>query len=233
MSFDLEEWSATVDPLGDEDDLDRGAAANFVDPISPTDNSAAFDEYEDDPDFFDGRSFMPKPNDWKEIPFTKIPTVSWDMARSNFWEHAQKEINFFINKIKSMRDPTTKDKMDNVVQVLVGPRSDLFHAFQKICPVASYYEFAQWIGAFYFSCHMGKNYNKLCQTRRVDSKDFADPEDYDIIWNNIEDYAKGHAYKKRAWKLIQEALNTTLKENFLPSPKELKQQICVDDDKAL
>ena len=87
----------------------------------------------------------------------------FDMARSNFWKHGMKEIKYFIKKIKAIKDPSAKNKFDKVVNLLAGPNSELFHAYRKISPGTSYLEFVEWIGAFYFSVHMGKitiNYAK-------------------------------------------------------------------------
>ena len=67
----------------------------------------------------------------------------------------------------------------------------------------------------------------------MDTAKFADPKVYNTIWGDVENYAKGHALKKRFWKVIQDVLNTTLREHFLPTPSELKLQIYIDDDNSL
>lgn len=57
--------------------------------------------------------------------------------------------------------------------MIAGPDSDFFHVFKEIVingkdtdgtdevkPV-TFLDFAEWLGAFYLSCFMGKSYSKL------------------------------------------------------------------------
>ena len=80
---------------------------------------------------------------------------------------------------------------DQIVTFLAGPDSDLFHAYKKIVHDATYSDFAEWLGAFFFSCRMGQNYNKLSGKSRIDSSDFADAKDYNHVWRMMDRYAKG------------------------------------------
>lgn len=42
---------------------------------------------------YEGKSFPPKPSDWREIPANTIPSiVSFDMAKGQFWDHGQTDI---------------------------------------------------------------------------------------------------------------------------------------------
>eukprot|EP00984_Skeletonema_dohrnii_P022422 scaffold11552_cov76-Skeletonema_dohrnii-CCMP3373.AAC.3 len=49
----------------------------------------------------------------------EIPQVTYDMAKIEFWEHGQTEIDFFLRKIYSSREiyGQTED-LDNVVALL-------------------------------------------------------------------------------------------------------------------
>ena len=82
-------------------------------------------------------------------------------------------------------------------------------------------------------CIRGKNYSKLCNTNRDNTDDFAVAKEYNQIWKFMENYAKGNIYKHPSWTMLQDALNDTVKENFLMSPRKSPMQLCLDDDKAL
>ena len=59
-----------------------------------------------------------------------------------------KEIKYFIKKIKAIKDPSAKNKLDKVVKLLASPNTELFHAYMKTFPGTSYLEYTDWIGAF-------------------------------------------------------------------------------------
>ena len=42
-----------------------------------------------------------------------------------------KEIKYFIKKIKAIKDPSAKNKLDKVVNLLAGPNSELFHGSRQ------------------------------------------------------------------------------------------------------
>ena len=131
MSFSFEEWSSTNHLFGNDDDTDKGAAAHFVGSNTNDDDDMLYDELEDDPEYFEGGAFLPRPKDWKDISFNEIPQVTFDMARSKFWKHGMKEIKYFIKKIKAIKDPSAKNKLDKVVNLLAGPNSELFHGSRQ------------------------------------------------------------------------------------------------------
>ena len=54
-----------------------------------------------------------------------------------------------------------------------------------------------------------------------------------LQWSMMDRYSKGDPYKARTWQMFQDSLNSTLKDNFIPTPKQLALQICLDDDKGL
>eukprot|EP00956_Cyclotella_meneghiniana_P026500 scaffold57405_cov20-Cyclotella_meneghiniana.AAC.1 len=80
---------------------------------------------------------------------------------------------------------------------------------------------------------MNKNYGKLDKHNRIDNNGLAGIESYNTVWRKFEAHGKGSPYHQRSWSLLQESLNKTLKQNFLPTPKEMPLQICLDDDKGL
>ena len=246
MTFDTSFFDVECEDAEDEaffftDSANANAAREWE--SNPAWDDDKFDDWEDFENW-DGMGmddvrmvFNPKPKDWRHVPFTNVPKVTMDKARNDCWENAKKEINFIRDKIESMNVSGATNDMEKVALLLCGRDSNLFHHWKKIVGSSyptTYLDFAEWIGAFYFSCHMGKNYTKLEKATRVDTDDFASSIDYNKVWNCMEEYAKGNPFKDRSWMLFQDALNSTLKENFLPSPKELaKQIICLDDDKAL
>ena len=86
------------------------------------------------------------------------------------------------------------DKMDSVVNALLSRDSNLLHCFKKIVTGSTSMDYANWLGAFYFSTHMGKNYGKLCKTHRFNNNNFANAEDYNKVWLKVEGYKKGSPY---------------------------------------
>ena len=51
------------------------------------------------------------------------------------------------------------DNLEKLVEILCGESSDLFHIFKKIIKEATFEDFAQWFGAFLFSCLLNMNYS--------------------------------------------------------------------------
>jgi hypothetical protein len=65
-----------------DNDVDREAAVDY--------------DYEEEEEYVrEGKSFPPKPSDWSEIPANTIPIVTFDMAKSHFWDHEKTEIDCF------------------------------------------------------------------------------------------------------------------------------------------
>ena len=236
MSFEFNQWDMDDELFAGEDDKDAAAdfesgdadEDNFIDP-----DADLVDEFDDI--LGDVKKFTEiTAKDWHVKPHSKMPKVTFDSARRQVWEHGKKEIRFFKEQVDSQFDPgLDTDKFDTIVRVLAGPDSPTFHSFKQIIGKATHLDFTQWLSAFFFSCHMNKNYGKLSASDRVNTGGFADIDDYDEIWRKMELYAKGNRFQKHSWKEFEEALNKTLKCNFFPDPSKLNLQICLDDDKAL
>jgi hypothetical protein len=183
-AFDISEFDVDEEGFFATEE-DAEAARDF----NPTEdiNETNYEEWEDGEDYDEllgeCKNFNPKPKDWKHVPPTQIPDVTFDMARTKFWEHGKKEIQFIRQKIESSFTPNSTTATDQIVTFLAGPDSDLFHAYKKIVRDATYSDFAEWLGAFFFSCHMGQNYKKLSDKNRIDSSDFADAKDYNHVWS--------------------------------------------------
>lgn len=236
MSFDVSNFDvADEDFFDNEEDFD--AAANYRGENINEDTFDDYEDYEEWSDYLGDNLLDPNPKDWKDIPFNQIPDVTFDKARNDLWTHCKKEINYIQNKIvesESNYDIGVNTQMDKVADIIAGPDSELFHVYKKIVGNSTTYaDFAEWIGAFYFSCQMNKNYGKLDKHNRIDNNGLAGIESYNTVWRKFEAHGKGSPYHQRSWSLLQESLNKTLKQNFLPTPKEVPLQICLDDDKGL
>ena len=61
MSFDTEEWSSTNHIFDDGNNMDKGAAEHFVGSNGNDNDVMSYNELEDDPEYFEGSVFSPKP----------------------------------------------------------------------------------------------------------------------------------------------------------------------------
>lgn len=79
---------------------------------------------------YEGKSFPPKPSDWREIPANTIPSiVSFDMAKGQFWDHGQTDIKFFVEIIAQLKELYGHDDdRESVVALLCDRDSALYQA---------------------------------------------------------------------------------------------------------
>ena len=229
-----------------ENDADRDAAADYGydDPQHMGNYYYGDEEDEDENDddeyvregTYEGKKFPPQPKDWKEIPSTQLPHVTFDMARRELWKHGKSEIEFLLDKIAELHNKFGHDDdLENVVELLSNRDSDLYQAFRKIVnKKTDHEEFSSWLSTFLYSSRRSENFRKLCKDKRIDVTDFMNDKKYDEIWRRIRDYGKGSNVHKRAWELFQNSFNSTMKENFMPDRKKdkIKAQLCADDDKG-
>ena len=106
-----------------------------------------------------------------------------------------------------------------------------FTSSKKIIKEATFEDFAQWFGAFLFSCSLNMNYSSCYDHPNISTDEFCDVKQYNAIWNRIDKFGKGNSNIKRAWEQFQRAYNVTMTENFMPGRKDMRLQICCDDDK--
>jgi hypothetical protein len=162
--------------------------------------------------------------------------VTYDMAKTEFWEHGQTELDFFLRKIYSLSEMYghTED-LDNVVALLCDRDSHLYQVFQRIVKKTNHREFSAWLTSFLYSSRRSGNFGKLCKDKRTDTSDFMSAEEYNAIWRKIKEHGTTSNVSEKAWEMFQASFNTTMKDNFLPdrANDQLKPQLCTDDDKML
>jgi hypothetical protein len=80
-----------------DNDVDREAAVDYdYEEAQLKGRLYDDDDYEEEEEYVrEGKSFPPKPSDWSEIPANTIPIVTFDMAKSHFWDHEKTEIDCF------------------------------------------------------------------------------------------------------------------------------------------
>ena len=93
MSFDFTQWDMDDKLFADEDDKDAAADFesgdadddNFIDP-----DADLVDEFDDI--LGDVKKFTEiTAKDWHVKPYSKMPKVTFDSARSQVWEHGKKK----------------------------------------------------------------------------------------------------------------------------------------------
>jgi len=224
-----------------DDDAARDAALDYEDEAQVSGGRYYDEDDEEEEEYvregtYEGKGFPPKPSDWKEHSSREIPRVTYDMAKTEFWEHGQTEIDFFLRKIYSLSEMYGHaEDLDNVVALLCNRDSHLYQAFRRIVKKTNHREFSAWLTSFLYSSRRSENFGKLCKDKRTDTSDFMSEEEYNAIWRKIKEHGTTSNVSEKAWEMFQASFNTTMKENFLPDRKndQLKPQLCTDDDKML
>ena len=174
-------------------------------------------------------TFPPPLKDYQDITKSTHPEITFSLGQTEAWQQIQKEVNYFIKKIKSINEDSD-DVMQNLFDKAFGEDSLLFAKCKRI-GIKSFEEYSIFMATFFFECRFSITYQKLYDDLQVDTSDFLEPERYKAIWRSIDTYKKSADYSLRAWEEFEEAFNEVAKELFIPTNKEFKMRITLDDDK--
>lgn len=188
--------------------------------------------------------FPPTLDQWKEVAFGGRTRVSFDKARMDLWAHGKNEIRFLKKMMKGLGD--TEDGKDSlrekVMEYVGGEDSELFGAFKKIMPkrrldnntgrnVPRKEDFCRFMSTFYFTCVNNRSYTKLYEYTRSDTTGLLEPEIFNGILHQMDEFNKGKVGQPRFWDLLQNAFNGMVKEQFIMGPNDGEIVIGADDDK--
>lgn len=181
-------------------------------------------------DCIDGDSTFPPPlKDYEDITMSTHPEITFSLGQSEAWHQIKKEVSYFLKRIKDINEDSD-DLIQNLFDKAFGEDSTLFAKCKKI-GIKSFEEYSIFMATFFLECRFSITYQKLYDDLQVDTSDFLEPERYKAIWRSIDMYKKSDDYSPRAWEEFEEAFNEVAKELFIPTNKEFKMRITMDDDK--
>ena len=88
------------------------------------------------------------------------------------------------------------DDLEKLMEVMWGESSELFHIFKQIIKQAIFEDFAQWFGAFLFSCSLNMNYSSCYDRPNISTGEFCDAKQYNAFWNRIDKFGEGNSDSK-------------------------------------
>jgi len=115
-------FDAYVDEEGFfETDADAEAAYDYFLDSTDDEDPADNEEYEGNSEILgDGKNFHPKPNHCDKRSFTEMPDVTFDKARTAFWEHDKKEIDFLRRTIQEFFLYDSASDVEKIAHILAG-----------------------------------------------------------------------------------------------------------------
>jgi hypothetical protein len=225
--------------------------------LEPTDPSLLLedpicigDEYDDDEDGYFDSTFDdpspsgrkgPKPSDWADVSTSSYaPTITIDKARRELWKQGKSELQMIMEKMtrrwensaQYIENPTVKKiPSDFIFKVLFGYESSALGQYfgrkLKMDP-HTYYRF---LGTFWMSCQWGVPVKNLHSSKRFQSNSVMETKEYNAIWTKLSKVGKD-LNARAAWMDIEEIVNNTLADIFLPDDmNSFNFLLVIDDDK--
>ena len=233
----------SVESVGSVESVESITATNQeiagIDIYSTNDNS---DEEADDdfplPDFINlppnSNVYVPKLNEWKELPRFQPIKVTVAKAKRSMWSQAQVEVETIKKNIAELNLPTdvvgtASTPLYKVYQFLFGTSSQICGTFCRTLGITKK-DYLHFILTFILSCKNQQSVENMLSSMEINKKFIMPSDENKTVWTRIQNQS-GSVKVDSFWRLIENATNQELKALFLSSDDEFPYLLGFDDDK--